>query len=110
MIGAGQRDTRVRFERDAGPVTDDHGGETPGWAVIAQCWAAFAFGTGTERRAAAQAASSLAASVTVLANSITRTLTTRDRMLVGTAVWNIVGVTPSRDRSEMLVTVVRGQD
>jgi head-tail adaptor len=110
MIGAGRRDTRIVFER-LNAIEDDYGtSAAPDWTEIGRAWALVLYGTGAERRDAAQTAASMPATITVLANSLTRSLTTRDRLTINGAVWNIAGVAPLAGRAEVAITALRGQD
>lgn len=110
MIGAGQRDTRVIFER-ATVVEDEHGslGE-PVWKEFCRAWAFVLYGSGAERREAAQKASSQAATLTVLANSQTTALKTTDRARFAGGVWDISGNIRVEGRAMRGITAIRGQD
>lgn len=96
---AGKRDKRIAFERKS-VTTDAFGGEVEMWAEIARAWASVSFGTGQERRTAAQEGAALTATFRVLRNSLTASLTPLDRIIFMGAAWDIQGPpvpTPEND-------------
>lgn len=108
---------RVRLERRA-TARDVHGHPADEWEAIADCWAWIMFGTGQERRVAAQESASAPATVRVRRSAATASLTPADRVrfdaavpgaaLAAAPIWNIVGVAPiGRDAIEL--AVVRSQ-
>lgn len=104
---AGVRDQLISFQRDTGTGKDSHGGKTATWTAYTQAWAQVVFGTGQERREAAQEAASTSATFRVLPTPLTLALTTRDRIggYLG-ADWDITSVVPlGRDGVE--VTAIR---
>lgn len=104
---AGPRDQPVTFQRDTGTTKDAHGGKTASWTTYVQAFAQVVFGSGSERREAAQEASSQPATFRVPANPLTRALTVKDRIggYLGSN-WDIVSVSLlGRDGVE--VTAVR---
>lgn len=105
MRGAGKRDKRVTFQRSQ-TTLDDHGGEVFAWADWSTDWAEVLFGSGQERREAAQASSTQTATFIVLAHPKTLALSPLDRIggFLG-ADWNITSVTPIG--SNVHVTAVR---
>ncbi len=94
MRGAGKRDTQIVFQRKSIEI-DDHGGEAGVWSTWSTDWAEVLFGTGQERREAAQPSASQTATFIVLAHAKTRALTPGDRIsgYLG-ADWNITGAVP----------------
>jgi len=107
MIAKGRLNQRITFQR-ATITDDDHGGEVESWSNYASAWAEVHFGTGQERRAAAQEASSQSASFVVLANTQTLALTARDRIggYLGSD-WDIVLVFPDQRAGTVEITAVR---
>src|SRR3546814_7048096 len=88
--------------------TDDycHGEKT--WTDYCTEWAAVNFGTGQERREAAQESASVSATFHVLRNSKTAALTVQDRISFEGAVWDITSAVPSREfNAGMDITAVR---
>lgn len=98
------RDRKVTFERFSS-VVDDYGGETQQWSFFAEAWADIKYGTGQERREAAQGSASVAATFQVLANSDTLDLTTLDRINFE-GFWDIVSAVPNR-RKFIDITAIR---
>jgi SPP1 family predicted phage head-tail adaptor len=90
-----ERNRKVLFQRDT-PTTDDYGGEVSAWKDLGSEWAKVTFGTGQERRAAAQEQATLTATFEVPRNSKTATLTPKDRIQLDGSVWDITSVVPSR--------------
>lgn len=87
MIDAGQRDQLITFERNT-PTTNDHGDEVEGWSLVSQAWARVRFGTGAERREAAQERASQPATFECLAID-TSSVTVTDRISFDDAFWDI---------------------
>jgi SPP1 family predicted phage head-tail adaptor len=107
ITAAGQRDTRIVFQRDVGTGKDAHGGKVENWQTFYATKAAVRFGSAQERREAAQESVTQSATFRVLANSKTRSLTPLDRIAgyLG-SVWDITGVAQF-DRTEVEITAVR---
>jgi SPP1 family predicted phage head-tail adaptor len=101
---AGKRDRKITFERSSSSV-DQYGGETQQWQFFAEAWANIIYGTGQERREAAQESAQVAATFQVLANSDTRDLTTLDRINFD-GFWDIVSAVPNR-RKFIDITAIR---
>lgn len=94
MIPAGQRNTRISFERDAGG-DDALGGEGLGvWQQLFTCLASVRYGTSAERRAAAGEQASQTATFRVLANPAVRGVTVRDRIQCDGRAWDVTGIAP----------------
>src|SRR3546814_10196991 len=85
-----------------------HGEKT--WTDYCTEWAAVNFGTGQERREAAQESASVSATFHVLRNSKTAALTVQDRISFEGAVWDITSAVPSREfNAGMDITAVRAR-
>lgn len=93
MTSAGPRNRLITIER-ATVVNDDYGGETLTWAAYAQAWAQVKYGTGGERRAAAQREEMLAATFRVLWTSALKTVTVEDRIAFDGFAWDIHSIAP----------------
>lgn len=109
MIGlaAGQLRYRVTIQRYT-VSTDPLGGEIKAWADLAARWSDISFGTGRERREAAQEAASVPATFLMRHDSLTATITPADRLRYGGADWDITSVVPSRKFAAALdITAVR---
>lgn len=91
MSAAGPRDTLIVIERRT-VAEDDHGGAIETWNAFVSEWAAVRFGTGQERRAAAQEQANQSATFRIPANSKTLSLRTDDRIAgyLGSD-WDITG-------------------
>jgi len=103
-----KRNRKVVFQR-LGADVDDGTATVPGsFADYCVEWAEVTFGTGQERRAAAQEQASVAATFKVLRNSKTAALTVTDRISFDGSFWNIVSVVPSKEfNAGMDVTAIR---
>jgi len=100
-----RRDTLITFER-ASTVADEWNEGVATWAALGQEWASVFYGKGDERRQAAMQQGSQPATFNVLANSLTRAVVVKDRITVGTDVWDIAGIAPM-DRASLDITAVR---
>lgn len=107
MTKVTKRTTRILIER-AAVAQDDYGEEIPTWSQIARPWAAMFYGTGQERRQAAAEAGLQSITLNVLASALTRSVTLKDRIVVGAETWDIVGISPI-GRREIDFTAVRSQ-
>lgn len=107
MIAKGRLGQRITFQR-VSVSTDDHGGETESWTTYASAWAEVHFGSGQERRAAAQEAATQSAGFVVLANTQTLALTPMDRIggYLGSD-WDIVSIFPAPRAGTVEITAVR---
>jgi SPP1 family predicted phage head-tail adaptor len=88
MIPAGERTTPATFERGTAS-TDDYGGETLTWAELAQVAAKVLYGTGQERRQAAQEGAQQAATVMVNYTPTLASVAAKDRVLFDGVEWDI---------------------
>lgn len=102
----GNRSDRIQFKRGT-KSKDDHGGAVITWVNYVEAYAQVIYGTGQERREAAQEAASQPATFRVPANSRTRALTVQDKIagFLGTD-WDITSVVPL-GRDGMEITAVR---
>lgn len=105
-LEAGARTQLIIIERGT-PTTDDYGGETLAWASIAQAWAQVRFGTGAERRAAAQEGSDQAATFGVLYTPTIATITVKDRIQYLGSAWDIEAWNPTSDNKGIIITATR---
>jgi head-tail adaptor len=107
MLGAGQRNQRVRFERRLSPGDDGYGNPRPvGWSALLTCWAAFRPQFGREQMEAGRLESGLRGTLTVLAFAGTRAVTAADRAVFVAGPYagrelQIVSVVPTPDGSEI---------
>lgn len=93
MTTAGRRNRLISIER-AGAATDDGYTRQPGaYAELTKAWAEVLFGTGQERREAAQESAAQTATFIILANPTTRTLTPVDR-INWQGIWDITSAIP----------------
>lgn len=107
MSAAGRRDKLISILR-AGPSTDDGMNTQPGaFAEFTKAWAEVLFGTGAERRQAAQEHAGAPATFIIPANTKTRSITPADKLSFMGADWDISSSIPGRDRSEWQVTATR---
>lgn len=104
MRPAGQRDKLVSIQR-TGSTEDAHGETVQDWAEVGKEWARVLFGTGYERRSGAAQSGAQPATFQVLDNSLTRSLTVRDRIVWNGMAWSIVGTAPV-NRGEIELTTL----
>jgi SPP1 family predicted phage head-tail adaptor len=89
----GKRDALITFER--GVVTvDNYGGETPNWDEVIQAWARVKYGTGQERREAAQERMSQAATFECEWSETLASIGLTDRINFGGDAWDIISKAP----------------
>jgi head-tail adaptor len=93
---AGLRNRKVTFERHGEPFDDGYTTLPGEWEPYCTEWAAVTFGTGQERRAAAQEQASNTATFQVLRNSKTAALLPTDRINYE-GFWDITSIVPSKD-------------
>lgn len=104
---AGDLKYRIVVERYT--VTEDPlGGETKTWAEFTRPYAAITFGTGRERREAAQESASAPATFHVRRNTKTKTISPADRIVFDGSEWDIASSVPSKAFREGIdITAVR---
>lgn len=78
-------------------MSDEYGGEIETWTEYCHPWACVNFGSGAERREAAQLAASASATFSVLRNAATAAVSVEDRIQFDGAIWEIGSVVPSRE-------------
>ncbi len=103
---AGNRNRRITIER-AVVVTDDYGGESSTWANHTEAWAEVLFGTGAERREAAQESGSAPATFIVLWTPTLAALKLTDRIQAFGTAWDIQSIAPVGLHKEIHITATR---
>lgn len=81
MLSAGQRTSRVRFDRRAEQGDDGYGNVLSAWAPVVEAWAGFRPKFGREQLQAGALESGLTGTLTVLRWSATSELTEADRVV-----------------------------
>jgi hypothetical protein len=109
MIPAGERTTVVAFERGTA-TSDDYGGETLTWAALETVAAKVLYGTGAERRQAAQEQSGQAATILANWSPTLAGVVPKDRATFDGFAWDITAP-PARVglNDELHFTVVRSE-
>lgn len=102
---AGPRAFLITIER-ATVTTDDYGDEIEVWASHAQAWARVRYGSGQERREAAQEAAVQTATFECDWSPTLETVTARDRVQFGGA-WDITSAITTGLNRERHITAVR---
>ncbi len=102
---AGARNSLVTFSR-ATTSQDGYGEEVPTWGDIGKEWAKVHYGRGDERRQAAMEQGQLPATFVVLDNSVTRTVTLKDRITFDEGEWDISANIPGKP-GEREITATR---
>lgn len=88
--------------------TDPMGGDIKTWSTLGDRRADIIFGTGRERREAAQTTASVTATFSVRSDPLTLTLTPADRLRYADADWDISSIVPSRKYDAVLdITATR---
>ena len=104
-LRAGALRERITIER-ASAASNDYNEEVLTWATLATVRAQVLYGTGRERREAAQEVASVPATFRVRQSSDSASWTPKDRILFAGAAWDIVSNVPiGRDGRE--ITAVR---
>ncbi|MES2902823.1 MAG: head-tail adaptor protein [Pseudomonadota bacterium] len=105
---AGKRNRLISIVRMGGATTNDYG-ETTGGSdqVIATAFAEVLFGTGQERREAAQEAGSQAITVIVAWTPTLAATKLTDRVQALSAAWDITSVVPVGLNKEIHLTAMR---
>lgn len=93
-LDAGRRNKRIVIQRETEIGRDALNNPVRDWTQLANPWADVIFGSGTERRSAAQTGGTQAATFEVLKDSRTATLLMTDRILFMGAPWDIRGIAP----------------
>lgn len=105
-VSASQRDQRVAFER-ATFTRDGMNAKVAGWAHYADAWVGVSFGTGAERRNAAQVGGSQAATFRADWSPTLADVTIEDRIQFMGAAWDITNVSPFGRNDGIDFTAVR---
>jgi head-tail adaptor len=106
MTTAGKRTRRVALQKGT-PTSDDYGGETIVWATHTDAFAEVLFGTGQERREAAQEAGSQAATFIVPWTPKLAQVVLRDRIEGLGSTWDITSIAPVGLNKEIHFTATR---
>lgn len=97
-------DRQIVVERKT-VVLDDYGGEIETWTEICRPWAQIAYGSGSERRVAAQESAAQSASFRIRANPVANGIRPTDRIVFDGTIWDIAGNVPfGRDRRDLTAT------
>lgn len=104
-VEAGKRDRLIVIER-ATFTTDAMGGRIETWHQYARAWAQVIFGTGAERREAAQQIASVSATFRIVSSPTLATVTPQHRIQFMGAVWDISSVVPL-GRANIEITATR---
>ena len=107
-MNPGELTTLVTFDRGT-PVTDDYGGETLEWAQLGAAMAKVTYGTGEERRRAAQEQAEQAATVMVRWTPTLADVDAKDRAIFNGTVWDITSIAPVGLNKELHFTVTRSE-
>lgn len=95
MTPAGQRNMVVLFQRNAAGRSPMGGAAAADWQALGTSrLAKVLYGTGAERRGVAGEQAAQAATFRVLADSLTRTVTHKDRIVFGGMNWDITNIAP----------------
>jgi len=107
-MNAGERHTLVTFERGTA-TTDDYGGEALEWGTAAQAWAKVTYGTGQERRQAAQEQAEQAVTIMALWTPALASVGGKDRASFNGAAWDITSVALVGLNTEIHFTATRSE-
>lgn len=106
-IPAGQRDQLITVQA-ATTTSDDHGGETLAWADVAKAWARVRFGTGQERREAAQEGGVQPATFEILPTAALLGVSIGARIVFDGSNWDITDIA-RLNRDTLRFTAVRSR-
>lgn len=106
-LAVGKRNRKVVFER-ATLVANDFNEQIPVWSDYDTEWANVSYGTGQERRQAAQEQVQATATIWVPWNNKTKRLRETDRAIFDDATWDIVSAVPWGFNEGVEITVTRG--
>lgn len=109
MKQAGERPHFVTIQR-ATTAVDDYGGETKTWHTLATGWAAVRYGTGQERREAAQENAAVAATFEFDWNPTVAAIRPTDRLYCFDTVWDVASAVIIGGNSEVHVTTTANLD
>lgn len=100
-----RRNRKIAIERFTA-TQNDYGEEVPTWSQLGTAWAEVKFGSGREKREAAQEAASQAATFDMVRNATTAAITIKDRLSFE-GMWDVQGISPSDDNRAVIVAAVR---
>jgi SPP1 family predicted phage head-tail adaptor len=106
VSGAGNRTRRITIERSTAN-TDSYGGERPAWSPLADAFAEVLFGTGAERREAAQTQAAMTATFIVPWTPTLAGVVPKDRINGVGAYWNITSAVPVGLNKDIHFTATR---
>lgn len=107
MIDAGQRDKLIRFVRPV-TTTNDHGDQEEGVPnYIAEAWARVRYGTGQERREAAQRQATVTATFECNWTPTLAAVIETDKISFDSATWDIASRALVGQNSEIHFTAIR---
>ena len=108
MKTAGQRNRKIVIETRTVTTADD-GTEIESWANHCECWAAISYGTGQERREAAQEQAAVTATFFVPENANTRAVDPESYRIIFEGTWDVISAVPSPEynRERHLTAVKR---
>jgi len=102
----GKRTRRILIQR-ATATTDDYGAEVQTWGAYAETFAEVLFGTGQERREAAQEAASAPATFIVPWTPLLAAVAVKDRISALGGTWDITSAIPVGLNKEIHITATR---
>ena len=107
MTTAGKRSRRIEFQRQGSPTDDGYTTQPGEFAYFTEAFAEVLFGTGQERREAAQEAGSQAATFIVPSTPKIALVGVSDRISGIGAVWDITSIAPVGLNREIHFTATR---
>lgn len=109
MIPAGERPHYVKVQTKT-VTTDDYGGETASWTTAAFAWARVRYGTGQERREAAQENASQVATFEMDWSPTLAAIRPDDRLYCFDTAWDVASAVVIGGNEEVHVTAVANLD
>ena len=100
---AGRRRTWVTVEQASDDVANATGEVLPQWTTLCSRWAEAAFTSGREFQAAMQVVPMLNGILKLRYDSLTKTITSRDRIKIGERVLNLSAVFNENEANETIV-------
>lgn len=112
MAGAGSLDRRLSIQRLSDGTVDAYNAPTITWETVTTVWAARSDISDAEKLASSQIGSALISRFVIRSSTISRLITSKDRLLYDGAYWNILGIKETKDgRSRFLeLTAVMDSD
>jgi head-tail adaptor len=90
----GQRDNLITFQRQGPPVDDGYTSVPGALATLVRAWARVRYGTGQERREAAQERADQAATFECEWTPVLATVVETDKILADGHTWDIISAAP----------------